>query len=333
MKGNVLIVDDEFGVREAFRMILKGKHNLFIHSDGKDALESVRKNRIDVALLDIKMPEMSGIEVLEKIKTIDPDIQAIMVTGYATLDTAVEAMRLGAFDYIYKPFDKDKVEELVSAGVKKKTQIIRDKKELKHLGAIKKDLNERLKKTYSSTVESLLAAINAKDAYTSSHSEGVAEYAMLLLEGMNINMSLEDKGIFRYVCTLHDIGKIGISRQIIRKKRKLTEAECDKVKEHPKIGASVLEPIEFLKEFVPMVLYHHERFDGKGYPEGKKGEEIPLWARILTVADVYHAIRSDRPYRLAMSEEEAFEQLRIGAGSQFDPEVVKVALRVFKEAR
>lgn len=333
MKGNVLIVDDEFGVREAFRMILKGKHNLFIHSDGKDALESVRKNRIDVALLDIKMPEMSGIEVLEKIKTIDPDIQAIMVTGYATLDTAVEAMRLGAFDYIYKPFDKNKVEELVSAGVKKKTQIIRDKKELKHLGAIKKDLNERLKKTYSSTVESLLAAINAKDAYTSSHSEGVAEYAMLLLEGMNINMSLEDKGIFRYVCTLHDIGKIGISMQIIRKKGKLTEVECNEVKEHPKIGASVLEPIEFLKKFTPMVLYHHEHFDGKGYPEGKKGEDIPLWARILTVADAYHAMRSDRPYRFAINEDEAFEQLRIGAGSQFDPEVVKVALRVFKEAR
>jgi len=333
MKGNVLIVDDEFGVREAFRMILKAKHNLFIHSDGKDALESVRKNHIDVALLDIKMPEMSGIEVLKKIKEIDPDIQAIMVTGYATLDTAVEAMRFGAFDYIYKPFDKDKVEELVSAGVKKKTQIIRDKKELKQLEIIKKDLNERLRKTYSSTVESLLTVINAKDAYTSNHSERVAKYAMLLLEGMNINMSLEDKGIFRYVCTLHDIGKIGISRQTIRKKGKLTEAEYDKVKEHPKIGASVLEPIEFLKEFVPMVLYHHERFDGKGYPEGKKGGEIPLWARILTVADVYHAMRSDRPYRLAMSEEEAFEQLRIGAGSQFDPEVVKVALRVFKEAQ
>jgi len=333
MKGNVLIVDDELGVREAFRMILKGKHNLFIHSDGRDALESVRGNHIDVALLDIKMPEMSGIEVLKKIKEIDPDIQAIMVTGYATLDTAVEAMRLGAFDYIYKPFDKDKVEELVIAGVKKKTQIIRDKKELKHLGTIKEDLNERLKKTYSSTVESLLAAINAKDAYTSSHSEGVAEYAMLLLESMNTDMSLEEKGIFRYVCTLHDIGKIGISIQIIRKKGKLTEAECNEVKEHPKIGASVLEPIEFLKEFVPMVLYHHERFDGKGYPEGKKGEDIPLWARILTVADAYHAMRSDRPYRLAMSEGEAFKQLRVGAGSQFDPEVVKVALIVFKEAQ
>jgi HD-GYP domain-containing protein (c-di-GMP phosphodiesterase class II) len=178
-----------------------------------------------------------------------------------------------------------------------------------------------------------LAAINAKDAYTSSHSEGVAEYAMLLLEGMNINMSLEDKGIFRYVCTLHDIGKIGISMQIIRKKGKLTEAECNEVKEHPKIGASVLEPIEFLKKFTPMVLHHHEHFNGKGYPEGKKGEDIPLWARILTVADAYHAMRSDRPYRLAMSEEEAFEQLRIGTGSQFDPEVVKAALTVFKEAR
>jgi response regulator RpfG family c-di-GMP phosphodiesterase len=329
MKENILVVDDELGVRESFRMILKDKYNLFIHSDSEDALESVSKNRIDVALLDIRMPKMSGIELLKKIKKIEPDIQVLMVTGHATLDTAVEAMRFGAFDYIYKPFDKDKLEELVRVGMKRRKQRIKEKKELKHLEIIKKDLNERLQRTYSSTVESLMAAVAAKDAYTSSHSEGVAEYAMLLLEGLSLGLSPEDKEIFRYVCTLHDIGKIGVSEQILRKVGKLTEEEWKEIRKHPEIGASILNPIEFLGKFIPMVLYHHERFNGKGYPEGKEGGEIPSLARILAVADAYHAMRSDRPYRPAMSEKDALKQLEMGAGTQFDPEIVKVALKVF----
>ncbi len=330
MKENILVVDDELGVRESFRMILKDKYNLFIYSDGKDALEFVKKHRVDVALLDIRMPKMNGIDVLKKIKGINPDIQVLMVTGHATLDTAVEAMRFGAFDYIYKPFDKDKLEDLVRNGVKRRKQRIKEKKELKHLEIVKKDLDERLQKAYSSTVESLMAAVTAKDTYTSSHSEGVAEYAMLLLEGLNLDLSSEDKEIFRYVCTLHDIGKIGISERILRKKGKLNKEEWKEIKKHPEIGASILQPIEFLEKFIPMVLYHHERFNGKGYPEGKENGEIPSWARILAVADAYHAMRSDRPYRPGMGEKKALEQLKAGAGSQFDPEVVKVALKLFK---
>ena len=131
MNGNILIVDDELGVRESLRMILKDNYNLFIQSEGEEALKSVRKNRIDMALLDIKMPEMSGIKLLKKIKEIDPDIQVVIVTGYATLDTAVESMRLGAFDYIYKPFDKDKVEKLVREGTERRVQRIREKEKLK----------------------------------------------------------------------------------------------------------------------------------------------------------------------------------------------------------
>ena len=133
MNENILIVDDELGVRESLKMILKDKYNLFIQSEGEEALDSVRKNRIDVALLDIKMPEMNGIELLKKIKEIDPDIQVVIVTGYATLDTAVEAMRFGAFDYICKPFDKEKLEELVGEGAKRRKRRIREKRELKEI--------------------------------------------------------------------------------------------------------------------------------------------------------------------------------------------------------
>ena len=331
MKGNILIVDDEPGVRESFRMILKDRYNLFIHSEPEEALLEVGKNRIDVALLDIRMPKMNGIELLGKIRKIDPGIQAVMVTGYATLDTAVKAMRFGAFDYLNKPFDKDRLEELVKEGIKRRRRRDREKRDLKRLEIIKKDVNERLEKIYSSTVESLMAALEAKDSYTSSHSEGVAEYAILILDGLNLDISSEFMEIFRYVCTLHDIGKIGVSEQILRKKGKLNKKEWEEIKKHPEIGVSILQPIEFLEKFIPMVLYHHEHFNGGGYPEGKKGKDIPLWARVLAVADSYHAMRSDRPYRPAMSEEDALEELKAGAGEQFDPEIVKVAVRVLKE--
>ena len=330
-KENILIVDDELGVRESFRMILQDKYNLFIHSEGEEALESVRKKRIDVALLDIRIPKMNGIELLQRIKKMDSDIQVVMVTGYATLDTAVEAMRLGAFDYLYKPFDPDKLEKVVREGIRRRKLGIKASGELKQLEIVKRDLNERLHKTHSSTVESLMAAVNAKDAYTSSHSEEVAKYTLFLVKELNLKLPPEEEEIFRYTCSLHDIGKIGVSERILRKKGKLNKKEWDEIRKHPEIGASILQPIKFLRKFNSMVLYHHERFDGKGYPEGRGNGDIPLWARILSVADSYHAMRSDRPYRPALDKERALAELKKGAGTQFDPEVVKAALKVFKE--
>ncbi|MCK5616996.1 response regulator [Candidatus Pacearchaeota archaeon] len=328
MMRNILIVDDELGVRESLRMILKDKYNLFIHSEGKEALESVRKNCIDVALLDIKMPKMDGIELLKKIKKMDPDIRVIMVTGYGTLDTAVEAIRTGAVDYICKPFDKDKLEKVIRKETKKRTQRIKEKKTLAHLETIKTNLDKSIKKLYSSTVESLLATVNAKDSYTSNHSEEVAKYAIRIFE--QVGLSSENKEMFRYICSLHDIGKIGISEQVLKKKGKLTKEEWEEIKKHPEIGFSILQPIKFLNDFISMVHHHHERFDGKGYPEGKKYEEISLWTRILTVADAYHAMRSNRSYRKALSKEAAFKELIAGAGSQFDAKIVNAALKVFK---
>ena len=326
MTKNILIVDDELGVRESLRMILKDKYNLFIHSAGKEALESVRKNHIDVALLDIKMPQMDGIELLKKIKKIDPDIRVVMVTGYGTLDTAVEAIRTGAVDYICKPFDKNKLEEVIIKEMKKRTQRMEEKKKLAHLETIKKNVDKNIKELYSSTVESLLATVNAKDSYTSSHSEEVAKYAILIFD--KLGLPSENKEMFRYICSLHDIGKIGVSENVLKKKNKLNNAEWEEIKKHPEIGFSILQPIKFLSNFISMVLHHHEAFNGGGYPEGQKYEEISLWTRILTVADAYHAMRSDRPYRKALSKEVAFKELIAGAGSQFDPKIINAALEV-----
>ena len=330
----ILVVDDDEAIRDFLtRILTREGYQVAVAPDGQKALDIARERELSLVFLDIKMPGMNGIDTLRVLKRIDKDIQVVMVTAYATVDTAVEAMRFGAFDYMRKPFDKDRLQEMVREGVKRRKLRIAEREQLKHLGTIKRDLDKRLEKLYSSTAESLMASINAKDAYTSSHSEEVAKYALLILEGLNLKLSPEEKRIFRYVCTLHDIGKIGISEKILRKKGRLNEREWKEIRKHPQIGASILQPIEFLKKFIPMVLHHHEHFDGKGYPEGKKGAEIPLWARILAVADTYHAMRSDRSYRPAMSKEEALKELKAGAGTQFDPEIVKVALRVLKEQR
>ncbi len=330
MKQHILIVDDEPGVRESLNMILSEKYQTHIYSEATEAIDDAGKGCIDVALLDIKMPHMGGIELLERIKSIDPSIQVAMVTGYANLDSAVKALRLGAYDYINKPFSKKDVEKLVKRGLELRKEQVEAKNGLERLEIIDRELNERLKKTYSKTVESLLEAVNAKDSYTSSHSAEVAAYSMKILNELDMNIPEQEKEYFHYVCTLHDIGKIGISENILTKTTSLTEQEMREIRKHPQIGADILAPIDFLKEYLPMVLYHHEKYDGSGYPEGKKAQEIPLQARILAVGDAYHAMRSDRPYRKAMSRQNAHNELKKGAGFHFDPEVVRAALKVLK---
>ncbi len=330
MKPHILIVDDEPGVRESLNIILGEKYQTFLHSDAARAIDTAKGGCIDIALLDIKMPHMGGIELLERLKNIDPSIQVAMITGYANLDTAVKALRLGAYDYINKPFSKNTVKKLVERGVELRRKQLNALKGLEQIEIIDRELNERLKRTYSKTVESLLEAVNAKDSYTSNHSAEVAAYSMKILNEIDMPLSEEEKEYFHYVCTLHDIGKIGISESILTKTTSLTEKEMQEIKKHPKIGADILAPIEFLEEYLPMVLYHHEKYDGSGYPEGKKAEEIPLQARILAVGDAYHAMRSDRPYRKAMSRKNAHNELKKGAGSHFDPEVVLAALKMLK---
>ncbi len=329
--GNILIVDDELGVRESFRYLLKDKYNLHIFESGEEAISFIKPGSIDVALLDIKMPGLDGLEVLKRLKSIDPDIEVIMITGFGTLESAQQAIKHGASGYICKPFDKCELENLIREKMSLCQKKREEKRKLEDFLRIKKELDETIKRTYSYTLESLLMAINAKDAYTSSHSQEVARYAYAILEGLGFNeMDYQEREIFRYMVSLHDIGKIGVSENILRKKGRLNPQEWAEVKKHPIIGAEIVKPIPFLHKFLPIVLYHHERFDGSGYPEGRKGEEIPYYARIVAIADAYHAMRSDRPYRKAFTKERALEELKKGAGKQFDPQILVIALKILE---
>ena len=332
-KDNIIIVDDERGVRESLKMILRDRYNLSLFAKGEEVLKKFTPDIADVALVDIKMPGMDGVELLKKLKEIDPDFEIIMITGYGTLDTATQAIRLGASGYINKPFDKSDLLNIIEEKVLKRKKRRDEKKKLMELKNIQSSLNKRMKQFYSSTVDSLLAAIHAKDGYTSDHSQQVAHYSTLIVEACNsfLKLTSDEKEIFRYVASLHDIGKIGIPESIIGKKGGLTSKEWRQIKKHPEIGCFILTPIDGLKNYMCIVRHHHERYDGTGYPTGKKGDKIPLFASIVAIADAYHAMRSDRPYHKSMSKEEALRNLKKEKGGQFHPEILEIAMKVFRE--
>lgn len=190
-------------------------------------------------------------------------------------------------------------------------------------------LYEDIEKSYFSTVKALAKAIEVKDPYTHGHSERVTEYALMIAEAMCLDE--RDRQQLKYAATLHDIGKIGIAGRVLNKPGSLTDEEYSHVKTHPLLGDTIVEPVEFLQGPRPIILHHHERFDGKGYPDGLKGMGIPLCARILAVADAFEAMRSDRPYRRALPLEVAKDELRRNAGTQFDPEVVNIFLRTLEQ--
>ncbi|HOR42106.1 MAG TPA: HD-GYP domain-containing protein, partial [Atribacterota bacterium] len=193
------------------------------------------------------------------------------------------------------------------------------------------ELYARMRKMYLDTIRTLAATIDAKDPYTLGHSERVSQMAVQLAKRLGfVEPEIE---YLEYAAILHDIGKIGIEDRILGKKDKLTEKEYEKIKEHPVIGANIIESVEFLKKCSKTVLYHHERFDGKGYPNQLKGEDIPKTARLLAIVDAYDAMNSDRPYRKKFSEEDILEELENESGKQFDPEMIKTFISLLKEKK
>jgi putative nucleotidyltransferase with HDIG domain len=183
--------------------------------------------------------------------------------------------------------------------------------------------------SYFSTVKALARAIEVKDPFTYGHSEQVTEYALAIARRMEVSEA--EMQSIKYAAALHDIGKIGIARKILDKPGALSEEEFVNVKTHSELGDSIIEPVAFLKAPRSIIMHHHERYDGKGYPDGLAGEEIPLGARILAVADSFEAMMSDRPYRKALPAEDAVKELEANAGTQFDPTVVQAFIEVLKD--
>lgn len=330
--ANILIVDDELGPRESLRMILRDDYQVAVVASGKDALASFEKTEYDLVILDIRMPDMNGVDLLAEIKKKAPETEVIMITAYASVETATKALRYGALDYLIKPFNRAAVQEVVAKGLIRRDNNRGIKSKLKELQLANKTLEDEveyiyknIQSHYAETISSLVAAVDAKDAYTKGHQERISKLSLII--GQHVGCSEDELGLIRQAAILHDIGKIGVPESILMKEDVLTDQEYDIIKKHPLIGAEILSPVQFLKGVVPLVLYHHEKFDGTGYPMGLKGSQIPLSARVICIADAVDAMLSNRPYSHAKTVEKVKEELLRCSETQFDPQIVDTILK------
>jgi len=318
-KSRILVVDDEAVVQQVVLDFLEMKGFEVVGADnGKEAIERLSETHFDLVLSDIRMPEMDGLELLKNVKKNYPGIGMIMFTGFADIHAAVDAMKLGAYDYVAKPFNFDELLINVERALEK-ANLIRLTKE--YQDTLEKKVMEqsaRIRTIFTEAVGSLTNAIEAKDHYTKGHSIRVTKFATWLAEELDLEFEIINDIVL--ASQLHDIGKMGIADEILNKPGKLTDEEFDIIRDHSMMSVKILEPI--LPEGpLAIVRHHHERWDGTGYPDGLSGKEIPVGARIIAVADTFDAMTSKRAYRDALPVERAFEEIERFTKLQFDPEI------------
>lgn len=319
-KMKVLIVDDLLANQRLLEAIFKMHTDYITYSasSGREALDLLQKGKIeipDIMLLDIKMPEMDGFE-LTKILKADPKfkgIPVIFITAFDILDYKVQAFALGGEDYIIKPFNTQEVLSRVRTHLRLKllvdnleSEVARRTEELENLNLV--------------LVSALEGANSYKDDDTGMHIKRVSHFSQIIAESLGVDKETTST-IYRYA-SLHDVGKVGVPDEILKKPGPLTDEEWIIMKKHCEIGFDLLNYPEFSDIAKNIVLFHHERWDGSGYPQGLKAEKIPLEARIVAIADVYDALRSERPYKKPFPEEKATQIIMESSGSHFDPEVV-----------
>jgi len=279
------------------------------------------------------MGGMSGLEMIPHALGRSPETVVVMVSGVQTIESAVEAMRVGAFDYVIKPFDLQHVEVAVRRALEHHDLRVAKRAYENHLEELVRrrtaELDETLRSledAYRSTLKALTAALDKRDTETHGHSERVVAFSLRL--GRELGVGEEQLRSLEFGSLLHDIGKIGVPDAVLRKPARLTDEEWSEMRRHPLHGQQILSGIEFLEGASRVVAQHHEKWDGTGYPLGLRGEQIDLNARIFAVADAFDAITSDRVYRKAKPYGAAIAELEEWAGRQFDPEVVAAFRRV-----
>jgi response regulator RpfG family c-di-GMP phosphodiesterase len=330
----VLIVDDDAQVREVLRQIfVEAGFQPLVAADGREGLTVFDATHPQLVVSDVKMPVMDGLALLRHVRGADPDTAVMMLTGAPDVKTAIDCLKLGAYDFILKPVDVDEMLIAVERALERR-QFLIERRQYQALleqrvEEATRDLREayqRLQETYQATLETLGAALDSRDVGTEAHSRRVHGYAIATAREHGLpGHELADLG---HGVLLHDIGKIGIPDAILLKPAPLTPDEWAVMRRHPEIGKRLIENIAFLKGALPVVHCHHERWDGTGYPQGLRGEEIPVAARIFAVVDAFDAMTVDRPYSRAVPFTVARVEIRRSAGTHFDPAVVESFLRV-----
>ncbi|MBU0483048.1 MAG: response regulator [Proteobacteria bacterium] len=309
MPSKILFVDDEKNILKSFaRLLADTELEVITAASGEEALPFFKDHIISVIVSDNMMPGMKGVDLLTRVKEISPDTVRILLTGYADLTTAVDAINMGeVYRFLIKPWDNEKL-----------LATLREAKQ-------RFDLVQSLKKSDEDTLLSLAQTIELKDAYTRGHCDNVARYALAIADTLELPATVKEH--IKHGSWLHDCGKIGVPESILNKKGPLTEEEFTIIKKHPQWGADVARQARLPEAEINIILYHHEKYGGNGYPTGIAGEEIPLEARIVAVADIFDALTTKRSYRDEMSFQKASEILIAMKNRHLDPFLVDTFLQ------
>ena len=338
----IMVVDDEESIREVVcSMLTLAGYSCTAAASGNEALALLASGEeFELMLSDLMMAEMQGDILLERAKERFPDMPVIMVTAVSDLSVALGAIRNGAYDYVLKPFERDQLLNTVKRALENRRLKMENRDLVLHLEsrvaeqteklrlalANLERANSELKKSYDITLEALGDALDLKDAETEGHSKRVTAFTIAIARAMGLDDN--EIRIIAHGAFLHDIGKMAIRDYVLRKPGPLDPDEVEEMQKHCELGYQMVRKIPFLAEAAEIVLAHQERWDGTGYPRALKGEEIPLGARIFTIADTLDAITSDRPYRAKQSYQAAREEIERWSGRQFDPVIVKVFLNM-----
>jgi putative two-component system response regulator len=318
-----LVVDDEPALRRALVRVMEGEGFECLEArSGAHALELLDGEPVALMLSDVRMPEMTGPELLAEMRLRHPHVAVVMITAVAEVDVAVSCLSLGAMDYITKPFLIDEIRARTAQAMEKRRLVLENRAYQQGLEHRVRAQQDRLETLFLAGIQSLADALELKDPYTRGHSVRVSQYSTAIARELGLDPQTV-RGV-ELGGHLHDVGKIGVREEVLNKNGPLTPEEYAHVMTHPVLGWRILKPLlAENKVALNVVRSHHERLDGRGIPDALSGDDIPLEARIASVADAFDAMMSRRPYRKGLGFNEALPELRRAAGTQFDPQVVE----------
>jgi len=360
-QANILVVDDERGPRESLRMILQPSYRVCTARNGNEALEILRTSAVDLVTMDLNMPGIQGEELMRTVRREFPEVEVVIITGHGSLDNATEALRYGVGDYLQKPFDVVQVTAAVFRALSRRRGRRRLVRFFDSLGEmvghdehvqsvldlaegsprVSRRVGELLGElavppeggTAPRTLaflEVLADTVESQCAFLRGHARRTGFYAGLLAD--RLCLSSHELQYVRLAGFLHDIGKVGVPTELLLRPGALTPKERQMLERHPEMGARLVEPLGISTEIIAAIRHHHEWWDGRGYGDGLYGEQIPLAARIVAVADAFDAMTCDRPYRTALPMSLVREELERYAGVQFDPSLAKEFLLLLDTA-
>lgn len=327
---HILIIDDDENIVSILEKWISLKYPCKALSSSRKGLEELKTGKYALCLLDLNMPSLSGFELLEEIRKSDSiDTAFTIITGNGAADDVIRAMRLGADDYILKPFKFDDLGLSIERALKTyelKQENIRYRAKLE--SEVEKKTKE-IRQSYLEIIQAFVSSIEIKDINTAGHSKRVSDIGVMLAAEMDFsNREIQH---VRVGGLLHDIGKIGISDYILMKEGPLTQEEFARIRQHPVHGYNILKGIESVEYLIPYIYSHHERYDGTGYPQGLKGDKIPLEGRLLCLADSLDAMTSNRSYKKGKSPDEAYKEVLRNSGTQFDPRIVDIFCKLWEK--